>query len=338
MKIHSPFISLKPVSNKNIPKIMIVNAFILCFILVYLLIQKSDLLSRERELMLRFKLEMNLIKAQENDLRVHQNQLLQSVNDINKEINALVDSVFTTKNITDESSDVMIKQNTMNNLKKKVLEKTSLLSNEENLSQYNKDIFNLQSSILALSNLIKELKYTPNDNDYNLNRINPPLLLYAKDIQLINSWIGEPNLSFKLFYSTKRDGFRTNEFHYKCDYIKPTLIIAQIDSDILIGGYTKESWDGEGFKIDKNAFIFNLSNGQKFQIKGIYHAIYVGSQYFPVFGVADLYIMNVTSTSYYPTSYDVLPDNTQRSNTLTMNKNLFLVKEFQVYQVINSLA
>ena len=72
-------------------------------------------------------------------------------------------------------------------------------------------------------------------------------------------------ISAKLIYSAKCDGDKANIFHNLCDKIGlPTLIIVETIGGKILGGYTKESWEGNSqYKIDEKAFIFSLDNKKR---------------------------------------------------------------------------
>jgi len=52
----------------------------------------------------------------------------------------------------------------------------------------------------------------------------------------------------ELIYSASRDGFEADQFHSKCDKNPNTFIIIQSTNGNLFGGYTEQSWSGNGVK------------------------------------------------------------------------------------------
>ena len=69
------------------------------------------------------------------------------------------------------------------------------------------------------------------------------------------------------------DGYKSKEFHKKCDKQGPTLsIIRSKQFNLLFGGFTTQSWDStiNGNYPDKDAFVFSLTKKQKLNIKPHY--------------------------------------------------------------------
>ncbi len=99
---------------------------------------------------------------------------------------------------------------------------------------------------------------------------------------------------WSLLYRGTRDGFGAKDFHSKCDGHSNTLTILKAkESEFIFGGFTRVSWesstDGK-WKSDPNAFIFSLTNGDKWPLKmkvktNIHkYAIYCDSRWSPTFG------------------------------------------------------
>ena len=59
----------------------------------------------------------------------------------------------------------------------------------------------------------------------------------------------------------------SSQFHVSVDHVGPTVSVFDVEWDdgshARIGGYTQESWGGEGFKYDPTAFIFNFTEDLK---------------------------------------------------------------------------
>ena len=77
------------------------------------------------------------------------------------------------------------------------------------------------------------------------------------------------NISLNLLYRATRDGDEAKQFHSKCDNFKNTLVVVKTKKGLRFGGFTSETWNGNGIdKKDKNAFCFSLDK------KKIYNSIY----------------------------------------------------------------
>jgi len=66
---------------------------------------------------------------------------------------------------------------------------------------------------------------------------------------------------FELTYKGKTHGLDGYTFHAKCDTVGPTLVvIKQLGTKQVFGGYTEQSWNGSGYKSDAKAYLFSLNN------------------------------------------------------------------------------
>ena len=121
----------------------------------------------------------------------------------------------------------------------------------------------------------KDLKYikseiirTSLEEDMLLNKINK----HGKDIQ------------FNLIYKAINDTDRAEVFHQKCDNATRTLILIETINDKRFGGFTTQSWGGDGIdKNDDEAFIFSLDKLQVYNIISGQPAIGCYPKYGPVF-------------------------------------------------------
>jgi len=77
----------------------------------------------------------------------------------------------------------------------------------------------------------------------------------------------ESNQKFSLIYRASQDGFEAAKFHSKCDDKPNTFIMIKSENGNVFGGYTEQSWSGNGPKNDSNAFIFSFINRLKRPLK-----------------------------------------------------------------------
>ena len=91
-------------------------------------------------------------------------------------------------------------------------------------------------------------------------------------------------IDLKLLYRASRDGDEAKYFHSKCDSFKNTLVIIETKKGLRFGGFTCQTWDGDGVdKKDKNAFCFSLDKKKIYNsIKGK-NAIYACPDFGPAF-------------------------------------------------------
>ena len=125
------------------------------------------------------------------------------------------------------------------------------------------------------SNIIK------NKKDYNfiLERLKKVNLNKEDSIQEQNS-----KISFTLLYRATRDGDSSSTFHKNCDEYRNTLVAVKTKKGLRFGGFTCESWKGNGFdKKDENAFCYSLDKMKIYNsIKGK-NAIFASPDFGPAF-------------------------------------------------------
>jgi hypothetical protein len=106
----------------------------------------------------------------------------------------------------------------------------------------------------------------------------------------LNAWLGADYIYTTVWHGDKASS-TSSQFHASVDHVGPTVSVFDVEWDdgshARIGGYTQESWGGEGFKYDPSAFIFiNLTIDLKLSIDPGEEdeAIYTHPNYFPTFG------------------------------------------------------
>jgi hypothetical protein len=120
---------------------------------------------------------------------------------------------------------------------------------------------------------------------------------------------------WQLLYRASQHGFKAQKFHAKCDNHANTLVVVKsATSDFIFGGYTEQFWNPYsrgGFRTDKNAFLFSLTNKDNFpckmRVKNPEEAIYCYASYGPAFGFnsCDLYISNMSNSNSISNSVDL---------------------------------
>ena len=131
------------------------------------------------------------------------------------------------------------------------------------------------------------------------------------------------NKAFETFllYRGSRDGWRSKDFHSKCDEKGATISLFKIKDGSCFGGFTSASWSTQGqydiYKKDETAMLFNLTWKRIFPFKGASWewnnnedncAIYCHIHSGPSFGMWDFISIepfndenNITSSPLYNT-------------------------------------
>jgi hypothetical protein len=113
---------------------------------------------------------------------------------------------------------------------------------------------------------------------------------------------------WKLLYRGSRDGFKSSDFHSKCDHERNTLTLIETTKDFIFGGFTPIAWESSTSGISKpdssgKSFLFSLKNPRnseprKFNLMSGKNAIYCSSSRGPAFaGNCDLGVTDNCNTS-----------------------------------------
>ncbi len=61
----------------------------------------------------------------------------------------------------------------------------------------------------------------------------------------MSEWLGN-DYKWNLIYRTSEHGYTAQSFHEYCDNKGPTLIVIKSSGGWIFGGYTTQSWNGDG--------------------------------------------------------------------------------------------
>lgn len=160
------------------------------------------------------------------------------------------------------------------------------------------------------------------------------------------------NVTLTLLYRGSRDGFKSSDFHAKCDNIPNTLAIIKSKSNIF-GGFTTQTWEPSNtYKEDPDAYLFSLENKLNTPLHMRFlseqkpcNAIYCGANYSVTFGAglfgkSDLYISsnansNRDSLSNLGFSYkfDKYARGSDEARSFLAGSANFQISEIEVFSV-----
>ena len=137
-----------------------------------------------------------------------------------------------------------------------------------------------------------------------------------------------------MLYKGTLDGDTYDIFHKKCDNQGPTISIIESTDGQIFGGYASKSWDinSKSDIPDPDSFLFNINIKKKYGVsnnKGLiygnicdfggggFHELWLHNNYFSKNGGCD------NGNGYNFKNYE-----------LSGGKNIFKVKECEVYKVI----
>ena len=224
-------------------------------------------------------------------------------------------------------------------------EKTFNVEVVECLNNLNKQIQQMNSKILFLSEIIEPLK----DDPQILSRIatikanqalkSELLILDDTEMNFLKNCIPQETnkiMKMTLLYKLTKDSDQASVFHKLCDHKGPSLTVVKTTKGYRAGGFTSISWDSSGsYKNDTKAFVFSLDRKKMYkEPSNGSNAIYCNNSYGPTFGAGhDLYVANgcnSNTNSYcnFPYSYTG-----GLQYELTGLEKTFTAKDVEVYLI-----
>eukprot|EP01125_Pyxidicula_operculata_P005477 TRINITY_DN1940_c1_g1_i2.p1 TRINITY_DN1940_c1_g1~~TRINITY_DN1940_c1_g1_i2.p1 ORF type:complete len:394 (-),score=56.74 TRINITY_DN1940_c1_g1_i2:385-1566(-) len=160
---------------------------------------------------------------------------------------------------------------------------------------------------------------------------------------IIHQWV-LPDSKFRLLYKGSRDGFRSGDFHQRCDNYGETLTIIESCEGYIFGGYSAIPWKSDDHIVKVNRaenqqFIFTLFNPHqipptKFEGEDDVDIIYFNSCG-PVFGRSDIIISDMCNQASSSINFpDSFVDTTNIGKSLFTGSHQFNVSDIEVYEVI----
>lgn len=203
-------------------------------------------------------------------------------------------------------------QNELNNVKEKLEKMEKKLIDIENNNFVNK----LESKIIREK---KEL-------DFILERL--------KKVNLDENIIKSDKINIDLIYRATRDGDKAKDFHLKCDKCKNNLVIIRTKTGLRFGGFTRESWEGKGDKLDKEAFCFSLDKNKIYNYVKGKSSIFVSPESGPSFGNCVFEIKDDFLEMGGVCSEDYFYDNQEKVCEINDGNEQFDVQEIEVFKVL----
>lgn len=279
---------------------------IIIFLLLFFIVKctiKSNTISNEKQKLMSAIINLNRIKADNNDLQIQFNKLNSDKTILSKEIKEL-STILPTLRLENEDSikKSITYERTISNINRLLSQKKE---ETEELVCNTQLIDSMKNEINMIAIKVSELKSLLNQNQLSIDS----KILQDKDqLDLIKEWVHMGNnIKFELLYRKSDHGYSPLVFHKRCDGKSHTLIIVKSKKRIVFGGYTQVPWNGfdynDGFNFDNSAFLFNLSLQKKYNVKSPNFATYSGPEYLAVFGYYDLVFGCQGITSKFPTSY-----------------------------------
>ena len=304
------------VQNKNrFVKYFMFGGLLIIVILVVVFVSKTKELSGLNEEKMNLNMHINQVSSEEMQLKQSLSNGNAEKENVVKENEKLTNSIKDLKQrkntLINEHEDVLRKISDVKKKLSKIHDEIELImdSNKEaenklrNIEEDGEDKYTVE--INKLRKKIKELESKIEDAEYNVKdsfKNESKILISSQELLTLQRWLGS-NYEFNLIYSSSKENYSSYAFHNTVGNKHPTVSLIKMQNGQVIGGFTKQSWQGNGFKEDKEAFIFNLSKGRMFPVREPTQAIYCDDKYGVVFGKGDILISDNESTSNFPSSY-----------------------------------
>jgi hypothetical protein len=150
-----------------------------------------------------------------------------------------------------------------------------------------------------------------------------------------------------LNYRGTRNGFKSSNFHAKCDGRVHTITLIKTTKGFIFGGFTRLGWDSSNSdKTDDHheSFLFTIRNGRnissrKFALSNPLSAIMCHASYVPIFGAGrDIVVSDNSNTN--PSSWSNLGigyvnDTGINGREVFTGEYKFRVKEIEVFTIEN---
>ena len=142
--------------------------------------------------------------------------------------------------------------------------------------------------------------------------------------------------NLNLLYRATRNGDSDSSFHKICDNIKDTITLVKTKTGLIFGGYTNETWNGNGtYKKDDKAFCFSINLKKRYNNKKTDKSIYCYNSYGPCFGDALFFIYDncLSKGGFMNDGLNNRYDNQNKENEINEGKGEFGVEEVEVFKI-----
>ena len=112
------------------------------------------------------------------------------------------------------------------------------LNNSKTLLKDNPDYKNSNSNLSA-NKLTTDKSFFLDTNILNKEYLSENFFLFSK---IKETFPYDMTIIYKLIYRASKHGDSARDFHSKCDYIGPNLILVKTKKDFIFGGVTSKSW------------------------------------------------------------------------------------------------
>ena len=227
-----------------------------------------------------FENKIKNLDSKTNNLLIENNSYLEKINSLETKLKSIDNKI----RIINNKFEKINNDSNMNN--------SCASPSSKNLLNENSDKKNYNEN-LSINLLPSDKSLNLDTNILNQEELKEDFFLFSK---IKETFPYNMNIVYKLIYSATKHGDKAKDFHIKCDYIGPNLILIKTKNNFIFGGVTSKSWKhllkdikkeepeyGTEIK-DEKAFGFSVN------LKKIYQngkpneaAIFCNNNYGPVF-------------------------------------------------------
>ena len=296
-----------PSSKRGLPSLKKLCIFlILAIILIFIIVKIFKSKKSNSELSINDKI---------NEKRTINEKLQNEINSLNSEISQLnqksSDLKSNLEKLEKEKKNNKDKDNTeLNELNNKISSKEKeYKEKEDKINKLNEEIEKINKNNKEKEDKIKELKTKleslEKEKENKVKKTSTmvdSVILTDDNIKSILK-VFDLELKFNLLYRASKHGKDFSNFKSNVGTYKNLLIVGKSTDNLILGGYTTNNLEGNDFKKDDYAFLYNFNKEKKFKIKYEKEALYLKEGEFPCFGDGDIVFGPNNRKSKFPRSY-----------------------------------
>ena len=277
--------------------------------------------------------DLNSIDSLNKKLQELKSAILNIKNDINEN---KIKHLYYEKEYQKNSKTINSQNNNINSLilenKKKKIELKELISSNKTLDEINISYpqYLVETYQKQLNDLNQKYK-TISKNKVKFELGESLILSNSYYYYNLTKWIfPDGYLIYNLVYSSvnktiSKEIFQSIFLDYNLSNI---LIVILTEDDEIIGGFTYIENSKDGYRNDKNTFLFNLSKGKRYLINDSRRAFFFDSNNMITFGTGYLTISNYGLYINFPSNYG---DNSAQKNEITNGKSFVKIKIIEIF-------
>jgi len=296
-----------PASKRGLPSLKKICIFAILSIILIIIAVKifsrkknnssqsiNDRILEKKNINERLQQEINSLNSEISQLNQKSSELKSNLEKLQKEQK---------DSDNEDNSELNEKNNKLSSLEKEFKEmEDNTKKLNDNLEKINKENKDADEKIKELTAKLESLEKEKESKIKKTSTMADTVILTDDNIKSILE-VFDLNLEFNLLYRASKHGKEYKDFQKEVGTRKNLLIVGKTSDNLVLGGYITTNLEGDGFKKDKYAFLYNFNKEKKFKIKYEKEALYLKEGEFPCFGDGDLTIGPNNRVSKFPKSY-----------------------------------